>query len=332
MGRRHYKRQPLEVPVTVTGIDTNGNPFSQTAATVDVSAKGLRVRNLACLRGHRGESVLVRHKRHAAKYRVLWIGEPGGPWHDVVGIEALEDALPLFREYLPNNFDTSYVGGDPFRPPVETSDITPAVITPEPLPATARTERRRHLRYACTGTVRLREWNHEVWVDARVNEISMGGCYVETMSPFRLGTALEVELEIAEQKVLLEGVVRNAQPNAGMGIEFTRIQPREAEKLYRVIARVAPALPEKATSAGPKQEVMSLIEGITLERAITTWFGLHDVLTRQDFLKLREETERLSNEEPSPAKTPTDQSEPSQRQATSDSAVIRFERHQRSVR
>ena len=306
MGRRNYKRQPLEVPVTITGIDASGNPFSQTAATVDVSARGLRVRNLACLRGHCGESVLVRHKRHAAKYRVMWIGEPGSPLHDVVGLESLEDSLPLFGEYLPVNSGNGHVDLDPFVLPAEPC-TTPSVAMPRvPVSTKVTTERRRHPRYACSGSVRLRESGHEIWVDARFNEISMGGCYVETMSPFRHGTPLQLELSIDEQQILVAGVVRNSQPTMGMGIEFTHIQPREAEKLYRVVAQLGGPPPEKAKAPGAP-DVMSLIDGASFEQAITTWFGLHDVLTRQEFLKLREELERRSNEYQAAGNTSPDQ-------------------------
>ena len=50
MGRRSYKRLRIELPVTVSGLDTNNNPFIQSATTIDISARGLCVRGISCLR------------------------------------------------------------------------------------------------------------------------------------------------------------------------------------------------------------------------------------------------------------------------------------------
>jgi hypothetical protein len=44
MGRRNYKRFQVEVPVAASGLDTAGNPFSQSATTVEISTRGVRLR------------------------------------------------------------------------------------------------------------------------------------------------------------------------------------------------------------------------------------------------------------------------------------------------
>ena len=163
-----------------------------------------------------------------------------------------------------------------------------AAIAERIKPDRRQEERRRHARYSCSGSVRVWEPETDLAIDARVNEISLGGCYVEIMSPLRLGTEVRLELAINRHTIRVEGLVKNSQPNFGMGIEFMKLAPAEAEKLQRVIGEVTGAL-RVETPASPAPRPASL-PGATLEDAVTLWFGSHDVLTRKEFLGLKEET------------------------------------------
>lgn len=96
MGKRAYKRVRMALPVTVSGRDTNGNPFKQTATTVEIGVHGLRLRGVYCLRG-RGDTVTVEFKRRQAKYRVAWMNELEGE----AGLEGLGDARLLFASTCP---------------------------------------------------------------------------------------------------------------------------------------------------------------------------------------------------------------------------------------
>lgn len=57
----------------------------------------------------------------------------------------------------------------------------------------------------------------------RVNatDISGNGCYVETVMPLAVATALRVDFWIGEEHVSPSAVVRTRDPGVGMGIEFT---------------------------------------------------------------------------------------------------------------
>jgi hypothetical protein len=57
----------------------------------------------------------------------------------------------------------------------------------------------------------------------RVNatDISGNGCYVETVMPLAIATALRVDLWIEEERLTPSAVVRTRDPGVGMGIEFT---------------------------------------------------------------------------------------------------------------
>ena len=66
--------------------------------------------------------------------------------------------------------------------------------------------------------------------NATTSDVSMGGCYIETMFPFPKDTELEVTLHIGEG-VLALGRVMTCDPNIGNGIMFTKILPEDREEL-----------------------------------------------------------------------------------------------------
>jgi c-di-GMP-binding flagellar brake protein YcgR len=54
----------------------------------------------------------------------------------------------------------------------------------------------------------------------KLTDLSLGGCYVETESPFPEGAAVDLCLKAAEMEIHAEGLVRVMHPSSGMGIEF----------------------------------------------------------------------------------------------------------------
>ena len=54
----------------------------------------------------------------------------------------------------------------------------------------------------------------------KLTDLSLGGCYVETESPFPQSSAVDLCLRAAGMEIHAEGVVRVMHPGRGMGIEF----------------------------------------------------------------------------------------------------------------
>ena len=54
----------------------------------------------------------------------------------------------------------------------------------------------------------------------KLTDLSLGGCYVETESPFPEGALVDLCLKAAEMEIHAEGLVRVMHPSTGMGIEF----------------------------------------------------------------------------------------------------------------
>jgi CheY-like chemotaxis protein len=56
--------------------------------------------------------------------------------------------------------------------------------------------------------------------ECRLSDLSLGGCYVETQSPFPERSGIVLSLKAAGLEVQAEGLVRVMHPEFGMGIEF----------------------------------------------------------------------------------------------------------------
>jgi hypothetical protein len=58
----------------------------------------------------------------------------------------------------------------------------------------------------------------------------MGGCYVETIFPFPVGTALDLKLQI-DSPLLIDATVATCDPQVGNGMRFTRMLPEDRNAL-----------------------------------------------------------------------------------------------------
>jgi DNA-binding response OmpR family regulator len=60
----------------------------------------------------------------------------------------------------------------------------------------------------------------EAVTQCKLTDLSLGGCYVQTESPFPQSSAVDLCLRVAEMEIHAEGVVRVMHPGHGMGVEF----------------------------------------------------------------------------------------------------------------
>ena len=74
-----------------------------------------------------------------------------------------------------------------------------------------------------------------------LSDISLSGCYFETITPEPAGTAVDVSFQAAGARVRLPGIVRVVHPSMGMGIEFSELSPDAAKALKGLIMAQAGA-------------------------------------------------------------------------------------------
>ena len=74
---------------------------------------------------------------------------------------------------------------------------------------------------------------HEV----RVDDVSLGGCFVNTYGKVELGEQVEIQIMLPSGQWLpLRGHVASYQPGVGFGLSFDSLSPKEAAALKELIS------------------------------------------------------------------------------------------------
>jgi DNA-binding response OmpR family regulator len=87
----------------------------------------------------------------------------------------------------------------------------------------------------------------EPLTQCKLSDLSLGGCYVETESPFPLNTRIDLCLRAAQLEVHVGGVVRVMHPGHGMGIEFasrTQADQEQVENFIHFLTSHSDVMPE----------------------------------------------------------------------------------------
>ena len=84
-------------------------------------------------------------------------------------------------------------------------------------------------------------------VNCRLTDLSLGGCYLTTTSPFPRGTRVILSIKTADFQIRAGGIVLVAHPEFGMGVEFlqtTREQRDQAHRMVKTLRENADKSPE----------------------------------------------------------------------------------------
>jgi len=108
-------------------------------------------------------------------------------------------------------------------------------------------DRRRSPRYPFAGSIEMREGASADKRTARVKELSLNGCYVDTESPYPMGTSLAIKLFTETEFFEAQASVIYSQPTQGMGLMF-----RETKPYYLMVLRkwLLSAMMEKKAPQG----------------------------------------------------------------------------------
>ncbi|HSL55140.1 MAG TPA: PilZ domain-containing protein [Pyrinomonadaceae bacterium] len=72
--------------------------------------------------------------------------------------------------------------------------------------------------------------------EARVDDVSLGGCFVNTYAKVELGEHIELEVQLPSGEWLpLRGEVASYQPGVGFGMAFTSLTAKETAGLKELI-------------------------------------------------------------------------------------------------
>ena len=72
-------------------------------------------------------------------------------------------------------------------------------------------------------------------VNCRLTDLSLGGCYLTTSSPFPRGTRVTLSIKTDDLEVRAGGIVLVAHPEFGMGVEFLQTTTEQRDQVHRMI-------------------------------------------------------------------------------------------------
>jgi hypothetical protein len=181
-------RVPKTLRVWIRGEDPRGNPFTQSARTVDISRQGARLDGVGYLT-QPGKIIEVKRLWHKARYRVVWAGQIGTPQANQIGICSVEPPENIWGVPLPAVAGTR---------PAATRSLVPRRAEEEPPSEQAAQERRswRQGPPAVSDVLLAVRWvnrdgaSQEEKATARV--VSERGCVVPMRAALAEGEALQL--------------------------------------------------------------------------------------------------------------------------------------------
>jgi len=200
-------RATLDLKVRVWGMGANGQPFFQNATAQNISATG------ACIFGIEpelkvGDVIGVQYEGKKARCKVIWVVDAGALKKTQIGVQLVVDQECPWAAVLPNDMKA------------------------EERTQQRQDNRRKFARHKISFPLELRDERVNTPLRVNATDISGNGCYVETVMPLNVGTALRVDFWIEEEKLSPTAIVRTRDPGVGMGIEFTGL-PEEGKKRFQ---------------------------------------------------------------------------------------------------
>jgi PilZ domain len=207
MAQGSAPRATLDLKVRVWGMGANDQPFFQNAIAQNISLTG------ACIYGIEqalkvGDIIGVQYEGKKARCKVIWVVDAGALKKTQAGVQLVADQECPWAVVLPSDLKVE-------ERTVPTHD-----------------NRRKFVRHKISFPLELRDERVNTPLRVNATDISGNGCYVETVMPLPVGTALRVDLWMDQERLSPSAIVRTRDPGVGMGIEFTGL-PEENKKRFQ---------------------------------------------------------------------------------------------------
>ena len=127
--------------------------------------------------------------------------------------------------------------------------------------------------------------------ECKLSDLSLGGCYVETESPFPRQTKIDLCLQAGDLEVHTNGIVRVMHPGHGMGVEFasrTGEEPSEVEHFIEFLTSQSGVTPQltvapKSIDFSPQDRSASSTQD-TLQDDLLQLLRREGNMTEEEFL------------------------------------------------
>jgi hypothetical protein len=232
MSRRREPRVEVNFEVKVWGMDCHGKPFMQHAHTLDITRAGARLIGVDCVKV--GEIIGIQNGNHKARFKVVWMGRENTPKAGQVGVHCMEPAKSIFVTHQQHAATEPDLLGQ-LGPQLGFESVKNARPVKKDLAAV----RRKHPRYPCTGGVELRQQESGPPAWGNISDISLTGCYVETVSTLPMGSMVIFNLRTHDLQIKGRAVVKTSHHSVGMGIAFLQLSQEDQQNLEFLIGMLA---------------------------------------------------------------------------------------------
>lgn len=124
-------------------------------------------------------------------------------------------------------------------------------------------DRRTHARYPFTASAEVIDVKSQTRLNARINDLGLEGCYIDSTSPFPLGTVVQLRVSSASKVFESRATVVYSLPSMGMGLVFSSPEPEQLQTLRKWIGELsgeAPSEFEPSEDAKPERTEASSME------------------------------------------------------------------------
>ena len=209
--RRTNKRAGVKLAARVRSADTRNGNFEEVLVTVNASRQSLFFITAS------------EHFRLGMRLRVTF---PFNSAHDSVA-KAEDDAEVTRMERMPDNRVGVAVQ---LRGPAHAARAA-AGTAGQSVPRGSAGERRHAGRHPFSADAVIVDSHDSMRLKARCSDLSLGGCYVDTINPFTEGTITHLELRTADTVFQAVARVTFSHMGMGMGLGFQDLTPEQASVL-----------------------------------------------------------------------------------------------------
>ena len=154
--------------------------------------------------------------------------------------EALRDTMRKIKNEAAKAQSAASSSKVSMEPPVVTAPAATPPFEPDIFTPCWGQDRRRYPRMKCFVAVELHIDGSPAPVWGNLSNTSLGGGFVETVTPVKTGVKLEIGLWVANGKIwvkglILNGIVTRSNPSFGVRLKFDNMEPAESETLRQFL-------------------------------------------------------------------------------------------------
>lgn len=153
-------------------------------------------------------------------------------------------------------------------------------------------DRRADPRYPVSAAAEALDFSSNLRLMGRATDLGMGGCYVDTISPFPVGTAIRVRLFSERHSFQTPATVTYALGGMGMGLAFSETSPEQSTSLCHWVAQLSGEgtpyperdlegafIPERrSTTSANLRDIVGQMVGLLRQKRVLTEAEANDLL------------------------------------------------------